>query len=616
MRLLLLLFFAISFIFGFDTFTQVEIFDQNISLKKSGYIVTKENLSPIQAYQYFKNNETLKFPDKVYKLNNDYTADTWLFYEVNKNKSENPFLDIKDPYADYCTLYSFKNEKLLNTQISGNAILIEKRTIKEFPVRFKLQDADIYIIHIKAHISTFAGISIGNESELNQHWYNLWLFSAFVFGVFVSLFIYNLFLFISTKDILYLYYLLYSIGFYGIVLITQGILPYILGRFDSFDLLILSGPFTKWLEMLSLSLFALKFLELTSSDKKILYGYLMIMASVLIIYLIGFPKVANIMFTLVSCFSIIVLYIGISSYLKGYKPAKYFIIAMGVASIMTAITFLGQVGFVPMSFFNNNISSFALMWDMIFLSLALGYRLKLLQEKNVALENEQKINAKFIMTGELIGSIAHQWRQPLAELSSILMKIKAQSTYGNLSKTELNNFLDEQDKVIKRMSNIIEIFNQTSAKNEKKVFNYQESIIKALKHLENEISQLNIDINIQNSKNIQIQSYENIFIEVLLILLNNSIFALKNNKIEKPKINIRSFFNSSNLTIEIEDNAGGIKMKPIEKIFEPYVSNKSQNGIGLGLYIAQKNIKEQLSGKIEVKNTKNGTCFIITLATQ
>lgn len=616
MRFLVFILFSIK-LFSFDTFDQIQILDPNITVQKSGYIVTKEDLNPEQSYTYFKKNKSLTLPKKVYNLNNNYTADTWLFYQIRSTAKTNLYLDVIDPYADYCTMYTFKGNRLIHKQISGNAVQLNKRTLKELPVRFKLEEGTaIYAIHIKAHIGTFGGISIGQERQLNNHWYVLYAFAIFIFGIFIALFIYNFFLLVGTKDSLYLYYLLYTLGFYGIVTITIGLLPFMLGHYGNFYLLVFTGPAIKWLEIFGLSMFSLKFLELSTFNKKVLYTYLIILVTILVIYLIGFPSMANIMFPLVSCFSIVILYLGISSYKRGYKPAKYFIAAMGVASILTAVTFLAQVGLVPMGFINNNISSIALMWDMPMLSFALAYRIKLLQEQNTTLQNEQKANAKFIATGELIGSIAHQWRQPLAELSSIVMKIKAKVTYDKISPAELNNFLDEQDKVLKRMSNIIEVFNKTSSDDQKEENFHIEKVLEDVKeHYKHDISLLNIDFEIHCENDTYINGYKNIFIEVFLILLNNSIYSFRHNTIRNPKIITHLSENDVQLVISIEDNAGGINIQPIEKIFDPYFTTKKNEGIGLGLYLAKKNLQEYFNATINVINTRNGVKFEIIIPT-
>lgn len=603
-------------LFAFETFDQIKILNNNIHVKKSGFIVTKQNLTPEQAIAYFKENKTSALPEKVYMLNNDYTAVTWLFYQIQTDTNSSLYLDVIDPYADYCTMYTFRDSKLTGKQISGNAVALDKRTIQQMPVRFQLENGDvIYAVHIKAHISTFGGISLGDEYQLNKHWYMLYVFAIFVFGVFVSLFAYNFFLFISTKDTLYLYYLLYTLGFYGIVTITIGALPFILGRFNDFYLLIFTGPSTKFLEIIGLSLFALKFLELTIINKKTLFVYLTTLLSVLILYLSGFSLLANIMFPLVSGFSVVILYLGISSYNRGYQPAKYFIVAMGVSSALTAVTFLAQVGLVPMSFFNNNISSIALIWDMPMLSFALAYRLKLLEDKNRALEKEQKSKAKFTTIGETLGNIAHQWRQPLAEISLNLSNMEAKSKYSTLSKDELEKSLCETNRLANQMSKTLGTFQVYFNKkpNLNSNFQLEKCINDAILFLQQQFDLASIEINTLGSGETMYHGNEDEIFELMLIILGNAKDVLVENKITKPKIDVSIERKSDFVIISIEDNGGGIGIEPIDSIFEPYTSTKGLNGMGIGLYTAKNIIENKMGGKITASNTKDGAKFEIKL---
>lgn len=83
-------------------------------------------------------------------------------------------------------------------------------------------------------------------------------------------------------------------------------------------------------------------------------------------------------------------------------------------------------------------------------------------------------------------------------------------------------------------------------------------------------------------------------------------------KTKDPAINISLTQNGSYYKIEICDNAGGIKVKPIENIFEMYKSHKEKPGLGLGLALA-KNLAYMLETEIRVENTKDGACFTLNI---
>lgn len=103
---------------------------------------------------------------------------------------------------------------------------------------------------------------------------------------------------------------------------------------------------------------------------------------------------------------------------------------------------------------------------------------------------------------------------------------------------------------------------------------------------------------------------------MILNILTNAQHALVANNTHNKKISLSIFRENDSITIVIEDNAGGIQIKPIETIFEPYIStNQNKNGTGLGLYIARNIITQRFLGELSAQNTEKGASFVITLPT-
>ena len=103
-----------------------------------------------------------------------------------------------------------------------------------------------------------------------------------------------------------------------------------------------------------------------------------------------------------------------------------------------------------------------------------------------------------------------------------------------------------------------------------------------------------------------ILNYKNEYKQVLLNLLTNAKDILLERKIALPKIIIK--INST--TVRISDNAGGIRIKNIEKIFEPYFTTK-EKGMGIGLYMSKIIIEKNMGGKMNVRNGEDGAVFQI-----
>lgn len=245
-----------------------------------------------------------------------------------------------------------------------------------------------------------------------------------------------------------------------------------------------------------------------------------------------------------------------------------------------------------------------------------GLEEKIRKEIEKSRENEEILiqKSKFISLGEMISNIAHQWRQPLSELSSILMFIKLKYDFNALDKDLMNKKSFEATKVIEYMSNTIDDFrNFFIPKKDKENFNLEASINSVVNILSSAFSSnhIKVDINIDNK--IFLNSYLNEFQQVILNILTNAKDILVEKNIENPLIKIYSNENSEYLFLHIEDNAKGILAKPIYKIFEPYFTTKASNGTGIGLYMSKIIIEKNMKGKLKVENKNEGAIFTIAL---
>jgi len=228
-------------------------------------------------------------------------------------------------------------------------------------------------------------------------------------------------------------------------------------------------------------------------------------------------------------------------------------------------------------------------------------------------EKEQLLvqKSKFIALGEMISNIAHQWRQPLSELSSILMYIKFKHSINALDDEVMQKKANEADKVLDYMSHTIDDFrNFFMPKKEKEEF-YLYKVIDSVMTIVSsslESDKINVDINID--KSIKLRTYQNEYEQVILNILKNAKDVLIEKSIKNPQIKITAYDEAEYVVLFIEDNAGGITVEPKGKIFEPYFTTKDDsNGTGIGLYMSKIIIDKNMKGKLRVRNTKNGAKF-------
>ncbi|NPA27673.1 MAG: HAMP domain-containing histidine kinase [Epsilonproteobacteria bacterium] len=219
--------------------------------------------------------------------------------------------------------------------------------------------------------------------------------------------------------------------------------------------------------------------------------------------------------------------------------------------------------------------------------------------------------AKFAALGEMIAIIAHQWRQPLAQLNFSNIFIKSLT-----SNKEIIGELKNSEEIIGFMSETISNFENFYKKSDDKEFDPTLSIELALKIVDSVIKLNEIEVIKRFQKGIKIYGNLNALSQVILSILQNAIDIIKLRDIKNPSIKIELKKVGKEVAIVIEDNAKGIKENPIENIFKPFISNKEIESTGVGLYMSLMVIKERFNGKILASNTKKGAKFTILIPTK
>ena len=214
--------------------------------------------------------------------------------------------------------------------------------------------------------------------------------------------------------------------------------------------------------------------------------------------------------------------------------------------------------------------------------------------------------------GQMIDAIAHQWRQPLMNINSIMMNIDL-ALEKNENKKQIQEKVLEVFNTTSHMSKTIEDFRHLlGVKQVAKEFLLQELFNKILSFLKRKLKEVEIELDCPDKILLKVCSSE--LSQVFIIIFSNMAEAFRERKISKPKIKIKARELKNFIKIEICDNAGGVDKSYIEKIFDPYFTTKEQTGgTGLGLYIAKIIITHNMGGMIDVKNQKGGACFNITI---
>ncbi len=235
---------------------------------------------------------------------------------------------------------------------------------------------------------------------------------------------------------------------------------------------------------------------------------------------------------------------------------------------------------------------------------------KALKENTKQLQLLQE-QSKMAQMGEMIGAIAHQWRQPLNVISTGIQNLKYDYKDGYLNDEKfVKEFIDKQKVTIGFMSKTIDDFRTFfRVDKEKKDFRIKEATQSVFDMLSAQLKENSIEISLKGDE-FEYYGLENEYKQVVLNIINNAKDALVENNIKNPKIDIVT---KENIVI-IQDNAGGVPKDILDRIFEPYFTTKEQGkGTGMGLYMSKMIIEGSMGGELRVINGNDGAIFTIEL---
>ncbi len=220
--------------------------------------------------------------------------------------------------------------------------------------------------------------------------------------------------------------------------------------------------------------------------------------------------------------------------------------------------------------------------------------------------------AKFAALGEMIAIIAHQWRQPLAELNfnCIYAKKKLVSTHSD---PELIDVIAKNEDIIQFMSETITNFQDFYKSSQNTHFNPTVSVRQVTNIIQSVLDLNQITFTQSIESEVVIYGSPNSLAQVILSILQNIIDIVRNRQIKNAAIALKLYDTDTDIILTIRDNVGGIQIDPIEDIFKPFKSKKMTPSTGIGLYMSKLIIESKFRGEIHAKNIENGAEFTIRL---
>jgi len=243
--------------------------------------------------------------------------------------------------------------------------------------------------------------------------------------------------------------------------------------------------------------------------------------------------------------------------------------------------------------------------------------------KRVNAEGQLRQAQKMAAMGEMLGAIAHQWRQPLNTLSTYIASLQSAYYNNKISKAFVDKLVNGADSQVQFMSKTIDDFRHFFKPSKQKApFDLNTAVDSAAKLLEPQLKQNEVDLIVSKplvKSPLIVFGYQSEFIHVIVNILSNAMDSIKEKvlKTSSPEARVVSIdivVDQHQASISITDNGCGIPEQLLPKIFTPYFTTKgSASGTGIGLYMAKMIVEKEMDGILSVENVESGSKFTIQL---
>ncbi|MFT7004915.1 MAG: signal transduction histidine kinase [Sulfurimonas sp.] len=436
--------------------------------------------------------------------------------------------------------------------------------------------------------------------------------NGFFLGILLTMMLHSFFMYFSIRVKSYLYLALYQLSIIFYVSDLRLLMINLLEDVPDFSYFLLKIGSNFFIVLFSV-LFTQEFLN-TKQEMPQLHFLLKLSFIVLLFYQYygSATNYATLMY---------ILYIiaGVYALWKGNSSALFYV--LGFSGFVIFIIGINIIKFFELNIYFEYKTSIQIFGSIEALALSIALYLKLksiVKEKEKAqidsVRNEKMLleQSRFASMGEMIASIAHQWRQPLNHLNLIFNNLRFAEQANKLDSHYLELKAKEAEQQLKYMSSTVEDFsNFFATKGKEEKFLIKEVCEYAVELVKSRFKKNQILLSMEGNDSCSHYNYKNEIVQVLTVLLNNSIDALMSNNVEDRHILISITCNE----ISIEDNAGGIPTDVLPKIFDPYFSTKDKKfGTGMGLYTARIIVRDLIKGKLIAQNTRNGVKLTLTIS--
>lgn len=625
-----------------------------LTLEKEGIPVLQGNISYFEdkegslSFEQIQSENFTLYP-KERSVNFGFTKSVYWFKIDLHNRTLYDDIDwwvkIDYPLLECIDVYLLKSDgELLKHQHLGTSHPLTSRDVVShyFISHLPLKEVDesTLLLRVQTQSSMQLPLSIFSSTMLMEELEQNNFFVGIYYGIFFIVLLYNMVLFVYTRDRNYLRYIMFLISFILWQLSFDGLgVKYIWGdikwlmehgsatfiALTSFCALYFSRHF------LNTPLYAPKV------DNLIIAMMVVSLLMAIVSSILPYGVVIPINTSIAAFMPVLLLTAGLRAMRHDYRAARFYVAGWSSLLIATIIFAFNKFDLIPGFYGINNVQQIGSAIEMIFLSLALADRVYLLQREYIEKLNHlndtlsEKVESalsearlkdrlfvqqsRLAAMGEMIEQIAHQWRQPLNTLALINQDMYVKHKLGKCDEACFAEVHQNIDRHLQYLSKTIDDFrNFYKTDKSKSAENIGDLAAEALRLSEVflKYAKIKTTLNVLTTHTVNIAKNE--MIQVLMNLIKNAHDAILEQKVKEAEIRIDIEESERAIEIRVSDNAGGIPPNVMENVFDIYFTTKDpEHGSGLGLHMSKYIIEESFGGKIWVENRNGGACFTILL---
>lgn len=537
----------------------------------------------------------------------------------SSNKSKIFYLKAENQFTYQIQYFLLQQDKIVSHIKDG---VISKNTNRAFNTNHMLFPLELEAnseVEVYFKIQNYNKINLNFELVTKEYLLNYYqtynFYEGIFFGGLILMVLYNLFLYLLIRARIYIYYVGYV---FWLTVYFIGLFGFSQRYFEGYTYLFY---FSSGVLFIFLTLFIQSILNLKDKLPKIntllnLFIIYVTLHTLVNIYVLETEQFAyaQILFNafFIATIIYVILIIGSTYYLAYYRDDT---IAKFYSFIWSVIAFSGLS--IPLQYLNlidipltpEYLFQILILIEVICFSFILAYKINLIEKEQKQQERILVQQNKLASLGEVVGMIAHQWRQPLSEINGIVLNMDIDYRKEQLHDKPFFNYLDNIESITASMSQTINTFIDYF-KHHKELEEFQISdLIQGALNLLATANKDNVSIKYLQHEEITLHSYRSELIQALLIVLKNALDACSNMQdSNQQEIVLNVIPKEDEVIISVQDNGCGIPIEIIDKIYDPYFTTKHQSqGTGLGLYILKMIIEQTIQGKVDISSKNNVT---------